>query len=86
VSKGYRMLKESLMTKNAGMSWLIKTEEDKFEIWTDQEYTMMKQKCEYYGSKPRWSAVRQLESTTINAYKQPYPTKADGFITDLVFS
>jgi hypothetical protein len=47
------------------MSWLIKTDKDKFEIWSDKEYSMMKSKCEYYGSKPYWVEVRQLENSTM---------------------
>jgi hypothetical protein len=50
--------------QNSRMSWLIKTDKDKFEIWSDSEYSMMKSKCEYYGSKPYWIEVRQLESAT----------------------
>ena len=43
------------------MSWLIKTDKDKFEVWSENEYSTMKLKCEYYGSKPHWTEVRQLE-------------------------
>jgi len=74
------------MSKKEGMSWLIKTEADKFEIWTDQEYTMRKQKCEYYGSKPLWVEVRQLESSVLrNAYEKPV-ISASQLIKDLILS
>jgi hypothetical protein len=74
------------MTKNTGMSWLIKTEEGKFEIWTDQEYTMKKQKCLYYGSKPLWVEVRQLDSSaSINAYEKPAISTTQ-LIKDLILS
>lgn len=68
------------------MSWLIKTEEGKFEIWTDQEYTVRKQKCLYYGSKPLWVEVRQLEgSASINAYEKP-ALSTKQLIKDLILS
>lgn len=44
------------------MSWLVKTGNDNFEVWSDKEYSMMKQKCEYYGAKPHWIEIRQLET------------------------
>jgi hypothetical protein len=44
------------------MSWLVKIDQDKFEVWSDKEYSMMKQKCEYYGAKPHWVEIRQLEN------------------------
>ena len=44
------------------MSWLIKTDKDNFEVWSDKEYSLMKQKCEYYGAKPHWIDIRQLET------------------------
>jgi hypothetical protein len=70
------------------MSWLIKTEDDKLEIWTDQEYTMMNQKCDYYGAKPHWLVVRQLDSPVENTpYKQPVIVESEeGFIPDLAFT
>ena len=43
------------------MSWLIKTDKDNYEVWSDSEYSMMKLKCEYYGAKPHWVEVRQLD-------------------------
>lgn len=46
------------------MSWLIKTDKDNFEVWSDREYSMMKQKCEYYGAKPHWEEIRQLDTQT----------------------
>ncbi len=46
------------------MSWLIKTDKDNFEVWSDREYSMMKQKCEYYGAKPHWVEIRQLDTKT----------------------
>lgn len=49
------------------MSWLIKTDNDKFEVWSDKEYSMMKRKCEYYGAKPNWVEVRQLEENTLTS-------------------
>jgi hypothetical protein len=79
-------LKKTLTNKKEGMSWLIKTEEDKFEIWTDQEYTMRKQKCEYYGSEPLWVEVRQLESSiSRNAYEKPV-ISTNLLIKDLILS
>ena len=74
------------MNKKQDMSWLIKTEEGKFEIWTDQEYTIKKQKCEYYGSKPLWVEVRQLESSVSrNAYEKP-AISANQLIGNLILS
>lgn len=74
------------MNKNQDMSWLIKIEEDKFEIWTDQEYTMRKQKCLYYGSKPLWVEVRQLEnSVSRNVYEKP-SISPNLRISDLILS
>ena len=48
------------------MSWLIKTAGNTLEIWTDQEYTIMKEKCEYYGAAPYWQAIRHLEDNRNN--------------------
>ncbi len=72
------------MGKESSVSWLIKTGEDKFEIWTDQEYTMRKQKREYYGSKPGWVEVRKIDaSLTQNAYQKPVLSTVDQLILDL---
>lgn len=42
------------------MAWLIKNSEDKFEVWSDEKYTSMQQKCDYYGARPSWQVVRRL--------------------------
>jgi hypothetical protein len=71
---------------SSNVSWLIKTGEDKFEIWTDEEYCMKKQKCEYYGAKPYWTEIKQMENSPFqNIYRKLSPFKSDNPIPDLVF-
>jgi hypothetical protein len=68
------------------MSWLIKTDKDKFEIWSDKEYLTMKSKCEYYGSTPSWVEVRQLESpsTTVHTLRRETVNEKE-LIPDIAF-
>lgn len=47
------------------MYWLIKTDLNEFEIWSDLQYAMMVRKCEYYGAHPSWQKIRELEPTSI---------------------
>jgi hypothetical protein len=85
VSKGLQIEKKTLMSKGIDMSWLIKTDENKFEIWTDEEYRMKKQKCEYYGSKPSWTEIKQMENTLFqNAYQKTFPSTNNQFLLDLI--
>ena len=47
------------------MYWLIKTDLNQLEIWSDIQCSMMVRKCEYYGAKPFWQKIRELEVATI---------------------
>jgi len=42
------------------MAWIIKTDVNKLEIWSEDKYKSMTRKCLYYGSKPGWSVVSKV--------------------------
>lgn len=44
------------------MHWLVKTNLNEFEVWTDATHSMMVKKCEYYGAKPFWQEVEKFET------------------------
>lgn len=72
------------MSKGMNVSWLIKTEENRFEIWTDEEYSMRQQKCEYYGSKPFWKEVKKIDESLQNIYQKLSPIQPDQIILDMI--
>lgn len=43
------------------MAWLIKTEINKLEIWSDNKFDSMTRKCEYYGAKPLWRVLSRVD-------------------------
>lgn len=71
------------MSKSKNVSWLIKTGKDKFEIWTDEEFSMRKHKCEYYGSQPFWTVVKQIDSSIQNIYQKLSPSQPEQSVFDL---
>ena len=46
------------------MSWLVKTNSKKFEVWSETEYRDRLLKCEYYGARPFWQKIRKLSPPT----------------------
>ena len=42
------------------MNWLVKTNAQQFEIWSESEYQNRLSKCQYYGARPFWKKVRML--------------------------
>ncbi len=42
------------------MNWLIKTNAEQLEVWSESEYQNRLMKCEYYGARPFWEKIRRL--------------------------
>ena len=40
--------------------WLVKTNADQLEIWTEAEQQFRQMKCEYYGAKPFWKNLMKI--------------------------
>jgi hypothetical protein len=77
------------------MYWLVKINLNEFEIWTDAQYSIMLQKCEYYGAKPFWQDIKKIESRSsdinyrwepgeIVPYSQPEQAQRFAIITELL--
>jgi hypothetical protein len=42
------------------MYWLVKTNSNQLEIWSESEQQFRLMKCEYYGAKPFWENIRKI--------------------------
>ncbi len=42
------------------MNWLVKTNSQQLEVWSESEYRNKLMKCEYYGARPFWQKIRKL--------------------------
>ncbi len=42
------------------MNWLVRTNSEQLEVWSDTEYNHRLMKCQYYGARPFWEKIRSL--------------------------